>query len=122
MGGGRMESCDGLVLLNRHPGEVTPHTRTDSITDRSSLLVLFFSCVFFSSFIRKCFVAEVAAATAPLRPLEPTTNRLGSFSETCAGVLNFFFFSSGKTDVTIVKRSGVGLDATTRFSAEQISP
>lgn len=56
--GHRMESYNGrwlpllrrLVVINRHPGEVTPHAKTDSITDFYSLLVWYFSVVFLFSF------------------------------------------------------------------------
>lgn len=46
--GGDFLSC---ALIDRHPGEVTPHTKTDSITDFYSLLgFFFFSVVFLLSF------------------------------------------------------------------------
>lgn len=81
--------------------------------------LVFFSCVsvFLSSFIRKCFVAEVAGGgvggddhSAFSSRAFSTTNRLCSFNKACAGVSDsscFLFFCFLETDVTIFKWSGV---------------
>lgn len=39
-----------VEAIDRHPEEVTPHTKTDSITDFNSLLVCFFQLCFIFSF------------------------------------------------------------------------
>lgn len=56
------KSYDGrLALMDTHPGETIPYTKTDSITDFYSVTSLLFQLCFYvrSSFIRKCFIVDV---------------------------------------------------------------